>query len=222
MDYIFPGFLVCVFLFAGPRLAGGEVDGLRIGRPGIGVDVFVSLGDGEGFAAGGGDEIYLGGFGVCVFGFVGFAFSFKFLCTPLPLGTGCGTRAYLSAALMALPSSVQRWTGTDGCSWPSVCASRLTTARLPADRCRFSNSAPIPPASDPPERFFPATRGAAFNAVCLFSALRRSDCGITHTPRTGTHVVRHRGAVVADDTMPEQPVLHAAPWPCTYRSPWPT
>src|SRR5579863_4240834 len=40
---IFPFTLVLIFLLFRPRLAGGEVDGLRIGRPGEGVDVFFSL-----------------------------------------------------------------------------------------------------------------------------------------------------------------------------------
>ena len=58
---IFPLFLVVVFLRLAPGLARGEVDGLRIGRPGERVDVFFSLRHGEGFAAVGRDQIDLAG-----------------------------------------------------------------------------------------------------------------------------------------------------------------
>ena len=58
---IFPRFLVIVFLRLGPGLASGEVDRLRIGRPGEGVDIFFSLSHRESFAAVGRDEVNLGG-----------------------------------------------------------------------------------------------------------------------------------------------------------------
>ena len=48
---IFPCFLVVVFLRLRPRMARGEVDRLRICRPGESVDVFFSLRHGESFAA---------------------------------------------------------------------------------------------------------------------------------------------------------------------------
>ncbi len=47
---IFPLFLVIVFLRLAPRVARGEVNGLRIRRPGEGVDFFFSLRHGERFA----------------------------------------------------------------------------------------------------------------------------------------------------------------------------
>ncbi len=56
---IFPLFLVIVFLLLAPGLARGEVDGLRIGRPGKCVNFFFALGDGEGFAAAGRDQVDL-------------------------------------------------------------------------------------------------------------------------------------------------------------------
>ena len=58
---VFPLLLVVVLLLSRPGLARGEVDGLRIGRPREGVDVFFSLGYGEGFAAVGRDEVDLTG-----------------------------------------------------------------------------------------------------------------------------------------------------------------
>jgi hypothetical protein len=51
LDYIFPVFLVVIFLRLGPGLAGGEVNGLRIGGPGKRVNFFFALGHGERFAA---------------------------------------------------------------------------------------------------------------------------------------------------------------------------
>ena len=58
---VFPVFLVVVFLRLAPGLAGGEVDRLRSLGPGKCVDILVSLGHGEGFAAVGGDEVDLAG-----------------------------------------------------------------------------------------------------------------------------------------------------------------
>ncbi len=67
-DDVLPIFLVVVTLLFGPWLARCEVDGLRIGRPGEGMDLFVAGGDGKGFSAIGGDEVDLRGvFFVVVF-----------------------------------------------------------------------------------------------------------------------------------------------------------
>ena len=56
---VFPLFLVVVLLRLRPGMARGEVDSLRICRPGEGVDVFFSLRHGESFAAVGRDKIQL-------------------------------------------------------------------------------------------------------------------------------------------------------------------
>ena len=61
LHHVFPLFFVVVFLLLAPGLAGGEVNGLRIRRPGKRVDLFFALGDGKGFAAAGRDQVDLRG-----------------------------------------------------------------------------------------------------------------------------------------------------------------
>ncbi len=65
LHHVFPVLAVFVFLRFAPGLAGGEVNGLRIRRPGKVVHAFFSLRDGEGFAAAGRDQVDLA---VFVFG----------------------------------------------------------------------------------------------------------------------------------------------------------
>ena len=67
---VFPLFLVIVFLGLGPRVAGGEVEGVRIGGPGKRVDFFLTLSQRNGFAAGGGNQVDLADFSFVVFVFV--------------------------------------------------------------------------------------------------------------------------------------------------------
>ncbi len=59
LDDIFPIVLVIIFLSLGPRLAGCEVDGLRIRGPGKIVNIFFALRDGHGFSASRRDQINL-------------------------------------------------------------------------------------------------------------------------------------------------------------------
>ena len=96
LQNVFPFFLVSIFLIFGPRLARGVVDGLRIGGPGEGVDVFFSFGDGEGFAAAGRDEIdmadFVFGVGIGVVALPCWVLAFREEGDPLavggPLGVG--------------------------------------------------------------------------------------------------------------------------------------
>ena len=66
---ILPLLFVGVFLGLGPRVARGEVEGVRVGGPGVGVDFFFAGGERNGLAAGGRDQIDLGGLSFIVFGF---------------------------------------------------------------------------------------------------------------------------------------------------------
>ena len=59
LDYIFPLFLVVVLLRLGPRIPRGEIERLRIGGPGEGVNLFLSLGYCEGLSSAGGNQVDL-------------------------------------------------------------------------------------------------------------------------------------------------------------------
>ena len=56
---VFPVFFVGVLLLLGPGLARGEVERVRIGRPGESVHFFLALGYGESFASVGRDQVDL-------------------------------------------------------------------------------------------------------------------------------------------------------------------
>src|SRR5258707_3893554 len=71
---VFPLFPVVVFLGFSPRVARGEVESARVGGPGEGMHFFLALGYGNGFTAGGRNQVDLGGFSLVVFGIL-FVFS---------------------------------------------------------------------------------------------------------------------------------------------------